>query len=233
MAGGDEKLGGRIIEVDEELASLRVTVNELREWLVVVVWRAIGDVIVQGRRCSGPLQEPAASPSLAHRYNSAWRRCVWWDGREQCRRRWLLECRIGCPSTALGAGCAWACQSPLWSSFSGRVTFRLHILGIDIQHLRLRELILSQTTYQLVTPANLDPSTKIPTSSSLSTWHTQAWPHQPPKPLRKAPQTLHNQHNHPLPHRQHNNNKLNHSPQTNNLPAPPTTVSPAAHATLV
>ena len=34
VAEGDEKLGGSIFEVDEELASLRVTVNELRDMSV-------------------------------------------------------------------------------------------------------------------------------------------------------------------------------------------------------
>jgi hypothetical protein len=77
VAEEKDVLIGRVFEVGEELASLRVTVNELRGALVVVVWRAIGLVVIQGRGCSGPLQEPAASLSLAHRYNSAWRRYVW------------------------------------------------------------------------------------------------------------------------------------------------------------
>ena len=46
--------------------SLRVTVNELRDLLVMLVRRAIANHVVQGKECSGPLQGPAASLSLAH-----------------------------------------------------------------------------------------------------------------------------------------------------------------------
>jgi hypothetical protein len=60
VAEEKDVLIGRVFEVGEELASLRVTVNELRGALVVVVWRAIGLVVIQGRG-----------------YNSAWRRYVW------------------------------------------------------------------------------------------------------------------------------------------------------------
>jgi hypothetical protein len=71
VAGEDDVLIGIVIEADGELAGLRVTINELLEVSVMVIRRGIGRQIIQGKGCSGPLQEPAASLSLAHRCNSA------------------------------------------------------------------------------------------------------------------------------------------------------------------
>ena len=112
-----------MFEVESELGRLRVTVNELRNWSVVVVRRAIVRDVIQGRVCSGPLRALAAFLSLAHRYNSAWRRCVWWYGRD-ASRRWVLECRIRCPSTVLGV---WMRLGPALMT-TDRVTFRFGLL---------------------------------------------------------------------------------------------------------
>jgi hypothetical protein len=91
-----------------------------------------------------------------------------------------------------------------------------------------RAFTLSQTTYRHITPANPSQATTTFIYTSLLTSHTQPWPHQPPNPLQKAPQTLHNHNHQAHPHHQQHSNP---PPQTNNPPAPPTTASPAAHAT--